>query len=43
MLEFILKKKNLYRRSRKEDQKSIINKNERMIKNKYEIKRFIDQ
>ena len=43
MLELVLKKKDLYRKSKKEGQKSIIDKNELMIKNKHEIKRLIDR
>ena len=43
MLEFILKKKDLYRKSREEGQKSIIDKNELTIKDKYEIEKLIDR
>ena len=43
MFEFVLKKKDLYRKSREENQKSIIDKNELTIKNKYEIEKLINR
>ena len=43
MFEFALKKKNLYRRLKEKDQKSIIDENESTIKNKYEIEKLIDR
>ena len=43
MLEFALKKKDLYWKSREEGQKSIIDKNELVIKNKHKIKKLIDR